>query len=222
MSNPMDQFCSNIPAAEGFVKHPLGTYDAMITKVVQNNHNGKNYWAINLKTSEGVPPDYTIWDFDGADINRLQTDAKFREQVQRGIARDKFWIATALGIPVVNMKNCNWTQLLGLLGKLAGKFVNITVQEDQKNPKFNKTWINTNPPNQNDQYNQNNFGQTQNQVQPISQAPQSNIPVSNTQATQPQFAENNVAPISPSNQQGVPMNSVQASPPPSDIDAIPF
>lgn len=141
----INQFCAETPAADGFSKkHPLGSYDGVVTRVAQgyNKKLYKDYWDIEITTAQGAAPSVTIFGFNPTDIAQIQQDQKVRDRAQATISRLKSMLSGVLGLPKQQVDCMGWDELINLLGSLMGKGVKIEVVVDAKDSKYHRTYIN--------------------------------------------------------------------------------
>lgn len=124
---------------------PPGEYPGILETPIQKTWDGKTFWEIPINTTRGKT-NVTIWDFDGSDVQRAETDPGFREKVQNKIARTKR-IFVDVGVwSRDEAKSASWSagdhSVVGALGKLTGRPCLVVVQKRTDDPGKTNVFIN--------------------------------------------------------------------------------
>jgi len=140
----LNQLSMSTPVSDTVKKHPLGSFEGMITNVTQYMHAKlqKVCWDIDIKTVHGNPPSYTIFGFNDQDIAELQFSDAARARAAASIGRLKALINNVTGVSKDTLATTSYDDLLRYLPAFKGRHVEVVVQQDRKDPQYQRVFIN--------------------------------------------------------------------------------
>jgi hypothetical protein len=123
-------------------RHPNGKYDALVTGLVKSQTQaGKPIVKIELVTSEGKAPDVMIFLVTDADAALAAKDESFRDKLIKSVQFNKGLIVK-LGLATDDeATQFGQNEMLKAFLKLKDKHVEIKIEDDQRDPKYQRVNI---------------------------------------------------------------------------------
>lgn len=168
----LNSLTQQVPTSDGFVKHPVGTFNGIIidVKEVWVEKLGKKVYEIFTKTSEGKPPSMPLFGVSDHDVQQAQYNADAKDRVFQTIGRMKHFVGSISGAPKAETDRWNWSDLMSGLANLVNMPVEVVVKVNERDSKYLTVYIN---PKTQGQPVSSQAPQTQPQSHVPSQAPQS-------------------------------------------------
>jgi hypothetical protein len=130
----------NTEASEGYVPHPLGSFEGVIDEITQKEINDRPCYALAISTSQGVGQ-YTIWGFSESDLANFETDSELKEKMLKSVGRAKGVFKT-LGLEIPAVWSGDKNSVIERLQELVGKKCRLVVKQNQYKPETTVSFLN--------------------------------------------------------------------------------
>jgi hypothetical protein len=130
--------------ASVYSRHPNGKFEALVKDAVMafTQDNKRQFLKLVLLTIDGKAPDYRIFVINDSDALRAEHDPDVKEKLIKSIAINK-GVLVRLGLVTEEIaKGWGQNEMLKAYASLKDKKVSITIEDDLRDPKYQKVNIN--------------------------------------------------------------------------------
>jgi hypothetical protein len=121
-------------------RHENGEFDAKVSDIVMSRQEGKKtYLKLVLETRFGKAPEFKYFPITENDMIYAASNSDYQKKIINSIEFHKS-ILVMLGL-VHEHDVVSWTQekMIAAYGSLRGKYIRIRVENDKRDPKYNRT-----------------------------------------------------------------------------------
>jgi hypothetical protein len=130
--------------ASVYSRHPNGKFEALVKDAVMasTQDNKRQFLKLVLFTIEGKAPDYRVFVINDSDALRAEHDSDVKEKLIKSIAMNKGVLVRLGLVPEEVAKSWGQNEMLKAYASLKDRKVDITIEDDLRDPKYQRININ--------------------------------------------------------------------------------